>query len=127
MTEELQKEFIRFVQLVIEESQKAEKDSSHEKKLFLLECTANALLKHLAEDSDKKEVVLDATLNQIVGSIETATKIATITRMLESKDTCQIPILDLKVGRKYGIEPEDIMSTFLALILLNHSKEDVVL
>lgn len=54
MTEELQKEFIRFAELVSEESEKADKDNSHEKKLFILGCTANVLLNQL-RDNDKEE------------------------------------------------------------------------
>ncbi len=73
----------------------------------------------------REEKIRSLTLDQIIGSVETATKITTITRMLQDENRCEIPVLKMKVGRKYGIEPEDIMSTFLALILLHHTKDDV--
>ncbi len=65
------------------------------------------------------------TLHNIVYSVCLSSKIGTIMQMLRDENGCQVPTLKMNVGRKYGIEPEDMMSTFLALILLNHTKEDV--
>ncbi len=67
----------------------------------------------------------EETLNNVIYSTNLSTKIETITRMLQAEDGCSVPILQMNVGRKYGIEPVDLLSTFLARILLHHTKEDV--